>query len=142
MKKQALILTILVSMFFAGCSTKRQYFEPFDENITGKVSFEGSLPSSIVASNAAGATLANGAVITQNGLNSNIKLAKGEKFLGEFEGKFVYTNENGALKVSDESGNLLLDSAIDTQALSAAISGDDLAVGGSNKRRTYCRHCN
>ena len=132
MKKYALILTILVSVFFAGCSTKRQYFEPFDENITGEVSFEGNLPSKIVASNYNGATLANGNVIAKTGVNSNFKLAKNEKFLGEFEGKFVSTNEKGALKVSDESGNLLLDTYIDTQALSAAINGDDLAVVGSN----------
>ena len=128
MKKYALILTVLVSVFFAGCSTKRQYFEPFDENVAGKVSFEGKLPSKIVASTANGATLANGAVITKNGVNSNFKLAKGEKFLGEFDGKFVYTNEKGTLKVADENGNLFLDTYLDTEALSAAISGDDLAV--------------
>ena len=132
MKKQALILTILVSVFFAGCSTKRQYFEPFDENIAGKVSFEGSLPSKIVASNYNGATLANGSIISKMGANSNFKLAKNEKFLGEFEGKFISTNEKGALKVSDESGNLLLDTNIDTQALSASINGDDLAVVAAN----------
>ncbi|MBO7370862.1 MAG: L-seryl-tRNA selenium transferase, partial [Campylobacter sp.] len=107
-------------------------FEPFDENVAGKTSFVESLPAKIINATAQGATLANGNVISKNGVNSNIKLAKGEKFLGEFEGKFIYTTEKGALKVSDESGNLLVDTHIDTQALSAAINGDDLAVVAAN----------
>ena len=45
--KKTLIFTLLLSFLFLGCSTKRQYFEPSDENITGDMKFTGSLPLKI-----------------------------------------------------------------------------------------------
>ena len=54
---------ILFSLFtlllvVSGCGTKRQYFEP--ESLSGKLSYDGSLPASIVDANRDGATLENG----------------------------------------------------------------------------------
>ena len=66
--KKTLIFTLLLSFLFLGCSTKRQYFEPSDENITGDMKFNGSLPSEIVAISKDGATLKDGEVISKNGL--------------------------------------------------------------------------
>lgn len=64
---------ILFSLFtlllvVSGCGTKRQYFEP--ESLSGKLSYDGSLPASIVDANRDGATLENGQVVTKQGLSS------------------------------------------------------------------------
>ena len=126
--KKTLIFTLLLSFLFLGCSTKRQYFEPSDENITGDLKFNGSLPSEIVAVSKDGATLKNGQVISKNGLAANVKLLKSEKFLGEYDGNFVITDVNGTTKVADSAGSIKFEKNLGRQALSASIRGDDLAL--------------
>lgn len=126
--KKTLIFTLLLSFLFLGCSTKRQYFEPSDENITGDLKFNGSLPSEIVAVSKDGATLKNGQVISKNGLVQNLKLLKSEKFLGEYDGNFVITDVNGTTKVADSAGSIKFEKNLGRQALSASVRGDDLAL--------------
>lgn len=126
--KKTLIFTLLLSFLFLGCSTKRQYFEPSDENITGDMKFNGSLPSEIVAVSKDGATLKDGEVISKNGLVKNFKVLKSEKFLGEYDGNFVVTDINGTLKVVGSTGAVKFEKALGRQALSANIHGDDLAL--------------
>ena len=126
--KKTLIFTLLLSFLFLGCSTKRQYFEPSDENITGDMKFNGSLPSEIVAVSKDGATLKDGEVISKNGLVKNFKVLKSEKFLGEYDGNFVVTDINGTLKVVSGTGAVKFEKALGRQALSANIHGDDLAL--------------
>ena len=126
--KKTLIFTLLLSFLFLGCSTKRQYFEPSDENITGDMKFNGSLPSEIVAISKDGATLKDGEVISKNGLVKNFKVLKSEKFLGEYDGNFVVTDINGTLKVVGSTGAVKFEKALGRQALSANIRGDDLAL--------------
>ena len=126
--KKTLIFTLLLSFLFLGCSTKRQYFEPSDENITGDMKFNGSLPSEIVAVSKDGATLKDGEVISKNGLVKNFKVLKSEKFLGEYDGNFVVTDINGTLKVVSGTGAVKFEKALGRQALSANIRGDDLAL--------------
>nr|WP_314441635.1 L-seryl-tRNA selenium transferase [uncultured Campylobacter sp.] len=126
--KKTLIFTLLLSFLFLGCSTKRQYFEPSDENITGDMKFNGSLPSEIVAVSKDGATLKDGEVISKNGLVKNFKVLKSEKFLGEYDGNFVVTDINGTLKVVGSTGAVKFEKALGRQALSANIRGDDLAL--------------
>ena len=126
--KKTLIFTLLLSFLFLGCSTKRQYFEPSDENITGDMKFNGSLPSEIVAISKDGATLKDGEVISKNGLVKNFKVLKSEKFLGEYDGNFVVTDINGTLKVVSGTGAVKFEKALGRQALSANIRGDDLAL--------------
>ncbi len=126
--KKTLIFTLLLSFLFLGCSTKRQYFEPSDENITGDMKFNGSLPSEIVAVSKDGATLKDGEVISKNGLVKNFKVLKSEKFLGEYDGNFVVTDINGTLKVVSGTGAVKFEKALVRQALSANIRGDDLAL--------------
>ena len=126
--KKTLIFTLLLSFLFLGCSTKRQYFEPSDENITGDMKFNGSLPSEIVAVSKDGATLKDGEVISKNGLVKNFKVLKSEKFLGEYDGNFVITDINGTLKVVGSTGAVKFEKALGRQALSANIRGDDLAL--------------
>lgn len=126
--KKTLIFTLLLSFLFLGCSTKRQYFEPSDENITGDMKFNSSLPSEIVAVSKDGATLKDGEVISKNGLVKNFKVLKSEKFLGEYDGNFVVTDINGTLKVVSGTGAVKFEKALGRQALSANIRGDDLAL--------------
>ena len=126
--RKTLIFTLLLSFLFLGCSTKRQYFEPSDENITGDMKFNGSLPSEIVAVSKDGATLKDGEVISKNGLVKNFKVLKSEKFLGEYDGNFVVTDINGTLKVVGSTGAVKFEKALGRQALSANIRGDDLAL--------------
>ncbi|MFC2528621.1 MAG: L-seryl-tRNA selenium transferase, partial [Campylobacter sp.] len=126
--KKTLIFTLLLSFLFLGCSTKRQYFEPSDENITGDMKFNGSLPSEIVAVSKDGATLKDGEVISKNGLVKNFKVLKSEKFLGEYDGNFIVTDINGTLKVVSGTGAVKFEKALGRQALSANIRGDDLAL--------------
>lgn len=125
--KKIFIFAILATLTFSGCSTKRQYFEPFDDNITGDIDFSGSLPDSIKYTTVDGATLKNGTVISKNGLNDNVKLNKDEIFLGEFEDKFIVSNKT-EVRILDNSNNVILQRVLDTQALSGAIFGDELAL--------------
>jgi len=75
-----IFLLSIVSLFiFQGCGTKRQYFKPKD--ISHSISYDGTLPASIVDVTRGGATLANGEVITKNGVK-NIKLPVNFSFLG------------------------------------------------------------
>ena len=125
--KNLLIFAILAFLTFSGCSTKRQYFEPFDNNITGDIDFGGSLPSAIKYATVSGATLKNGMIISNSGLNENIKLNKDEIFLGEFDGKFVASNKT-EVRVLDSDNSVILQRVLDKEILSAAIYGDKLAL--------------
>ncbi|CZE50984.1 hypothetical protein [Campylobacter geochelonis] len=128
MKKNVLITAVLASLLLAGCSTKRQYFSPQDEEIKGEVSYEYKLPDNIAQTTINGATLKDGTIVTKNGVFSGFKLEKGEKFLGEFDGKFASSNLNGNFKLRDSAGNILLENDFDEQVVSASINGDDLAL--------------
>lgn len=132
--KRNLLILVLVSLIFVGCSTKRQYFEPSDDNISGKMSFNGTLPDNIKYVTKNGATLDNGNIISNNGLNSSIKLDKKEKFLGEYEGKFITTTIEGILRVRDSSGAEILNRDLGREIVSASIEGDDLALVTSENR--------
>ena len=62
---------------FSGCS-ERNYFEP--QELKGSVQYDGELPADIVETGYAGATLANGQVITKKGLQS-WRLPKGYRYI-------------------------------------------------------------
>ena len=61
----------------SGCS-ERNYFEP--KELKGSVQYDGELPAKIVETGYAGATLANGQVITKKGLQ-NWRLPKGYRYI-------------------------------------------------------------
>lgn len=64
MKYAKIVFSLLALAFIvSGCGTKRQYFEP--ETLSGKLSYDGSLPASIVDTVRDGATLENGQVVTK-----------------------------------------------------------------------------
>lgn len=132
MKKYILVLSVIVFTFLSGCSTKRQYFEPTEQEIVAKTGYEGSLPDDITFVSLGGATLKNGTIIMPDGLNSIIKLEENDEFLGEFEGKFIISNKNARLRILDQSGSVILERTFPEKVVSASISGDDLALITAN----------
>lgn len=127
---------ILFSLFtlllvVSGCGTKRQYFEP--ESLSGKLSYDGSLPASIVDANRDGATLENGQVVTKQGLSS-VVLPKSYVYLGENNGRYIASSQCGALVVLDVNQKTLFKKECDVSVASAALKGNLLAlVLGSNE---------
>lgn len=127
---------ILFSLFtlllvVSGCGTKRQYFEP--ESLSGKLSYDGSLPASIVDANRDGATLENGQVVTKQGLSS-VVLPKSYVYLGENNGRYIASSQCGALVVLDVNQKTLFKKECDISVASAALKGNLLAlVLGSNE---------
>jgi len=90
------LLTLL--LVISGCGTKRQYFEP--EALSGKISYDGSLPATIIDAVRDGATLDNGQIITKQGL-SNVTLPSGFVYLAEDQGRYVAASKCGALQIVD-----------------------------------------
>ena len=117
-------LAVLVVMI-SGCGTKRQYFEP--ETLSGKVSYDGSLPSSITDSVRDGATLENGQFITKNGL-SKIKLPEKFTYMAEDKGRYVATSKCGALQVIDAQEKVLFTKECNVSVASAALKNNLLAL--------------
>ncbi len=125
-------LYITLSVFlllFSGCGTKRQYFEPKD--VSGSVSYDGSLPSDISNVGRYGATLQNGQIITKDGLSS-VKMEEGFDFFGKFDDKIISVNDSGKLKILDLNGNMLYEREFPQAVTSASVSSNVLAVVDSN----------
>ncbi|MBE2985123.1 L-seryl-tRNA selenium transferase [Campylobacter sp. RM9344] len=126
MKKAVLFLTLAISLTFVGCGTKRQYFEP--ESVNKEISLSHDLPSYIKSVNPNGATLKNGNIITKDGLDTSIKLAKGFELLNKSEDAVISSNINGDLNVSDTSGNTLYFASFKSAIVSASLEGNLLAA--------------
>jgi len=71
--------------FISGCSEKH-YFEP--ENIQGRIQYDGELPADIAEVGYSGATLKNGQVITQEGLQ-NYHLPKDYRYINSYKDLIV-----------------------------------------------------
>lgn len=114
-----------------GCGTKHQNFEP--ETLAGKISYDGSLPGSIIDSVREGATLSNGQVITKQGLSS-ITLPEGFIYLGGDQGRYVAASKCGAVQVIDANKKVLFSKECSVSVASAALRDNILAlVLGSNE---------
>lgn len=123
------LLTLL--LIVSGCGTKRQYFEP--ETVAGKLSYDGSLPGTIVDAVRDGATLSNGQVITKKGLSS-IVLPEGFIYLAEDKGRYVAASKCGAVQIVDANKKVLFSKECSVSVASAALKGNVLAlVLGSNE---------
>ena len=123
------LLALLLVM--SGCGTKRQYFEP--ESLSGKVSYDGSLPASLKDAVRDGATLENGQFINKQGL-STVALPKDFIYLAEDKGRYVAASKCGALQVIDANKKVLFSKECNLSVASAALKGNMLAlVLGSNE---------
>lgn len=132
MRYAKIVFSLLVLLFVvSGCGTKRQYFEP--ETLSGKVSYDGSLPASIVDAVRDGATLANGQVVTKKGV-STVALPEGFVYLAEDKGRYVATSKCGALQIVDTNKKVLFSKECNLSVASAALKNNLLAlVLGSNE---------
>jgi len=127
-----LILLISVSfLFFQGCGTKRQYFKP--KSISHDISYDGSLPASILDVTRGGATLANGEVITKTGLK-DIKVPSSFSFLGSDNEKYLVASGDGRLEVLDKNSNIVYKRKFDTQVVAASIKKSMIALILSSNR--------
>lgn len=132
--KKTLFLAILLSLFFAGCATKRQYFEALDDNITAEIPFSASLNDDTKFVNSVAASLENGEGISKKGEISALNLAKDEIFLGEFDRKFTITSQNGKIKILNADKSVIMEQDLGKIAVSANILGDYLAVLSDENR--------
>lgn len=126
MKKIAIFTVI--SLLIAGCSTKREYFQPTKDEQISSVSYQGSLSDDIAYTTLNGATLEDGTIITSSGALKGVKLEKGEKFLALNENKILSSNINGNFKIRDLTGNILFDKDFSSQVVAASLQGNNLAV--------------
>lgn len=119
-------ITILaMTLFFVGCGTKREYFEPKD--IQGSIVRTGSLPSPLRDVSRYGATLENRQIITSEGLSS-VTLQEGFTFLGEFQDKLLSADDSGTLHVMNRSGKKVYERKFDRTVVVASVDRDKLAV--------------
>lgn len=126
MKINILLLSMLTSiLFFSGCGTKRQYFEPIEP--AGVIKYDGSLPAKIIDVVRNGATLENGQVITKDGLQ-NVKLPAGYTFVHHDDGKYLGITKCCDLVLVDSSGKKIYTKKFESTVASASIKGDIIAV--------------
>ncbi|MDD3343172.1 MAG: hypothetical protein PHR87_06315 [Sulfurospirillaceae bacterium] len=132
MARYKIILSLFVLIFIvSGCGTKRQYFTP--ETLSGKVSYDGSLPASIMDSVRDGATLENGQIITNKGL-SDVILPEGFVYLGEDNNRYIAASKCGEISIVDAAKNVVYTHKFDITVASARLKGNLLAlVLGSNE---------
>jgi len=88
-KNKVVVLVFSLLFFLSGCSEKH-YFEP--EDIKGRIQYDGELPAKIVEVGFAGATLENGQVITQKGLQ-NYHLPKDYRFINSYNDLVIATSD-------------------------------------------------
>ncbi|MCF6173786.1 MAG: PQQ-like beta-propeller repeat protein [Campylobacteraceae bacterium] len=123
---------LIVSLFILqGCGTKRQYFEPKD--VSYAISYDGTLPSSIIDVTRGGATLKNGEIISKSGLK-NIKLPTGYTFLGNDKDKYLATSTCGDLIVVNNNSKIIYNRKFDSQVATASIKGSKIALVLSTNR--------
>jgi len=129
MKYIKYLAPLLVLLILSGCGTKRQNFEP--NEVAGEISYDGSLPSSIVDVVRNGATLENGQIITKKGL-LNVKVPEGYTFVGNSNNKYLATSRCSNLVIVDATSKIVYKKKFDSIVASASINNDKLAVVLSN----------
>ncbi|MDR1007817.1 MAG: PQQ-like beta-propeller repeat protein [Campylobacteraceae bacterium] len=120
------IFFLILALFFSGCGTKRQYFEPVSVN--GKMKPSGSISSDLQEAVRSGATLKNGKVITTKGEEKGIDLERHESFLGEFDGKFITASNDGKVRIRNSDGSTIFDTNLNIMIASASVDEEMLAV--------------
>ncbi|MFK5881530.1 MAG: hypothetical protein QM482_04900 [Sulfurospirillum sp.] len=120
-----IFLSLVALVVFSGCGTKRHYFEP--KNVSYAISYDGTLPGSIVDVTRGGATLENGQIITSQGLQE-IKLPMGFSFLGDDNGKYLATSKCGELIVLNDKSKIIFKKKFDEDVASASIKNSKIAI--------------
>lgn len=125
MKYIKYLTPLLVILILSGCGTKRQNFEP--TSLSGEISYDGSLPATIVDVVRGGATLENGQIITKKGL-LGVTLPDGFTFLGDSDDRYLATSKCAELVLVDSSSKIVYKRKFDSAVASASINLNKLAV--------------
>ncbi len=126
MKKFLSIISIVLFIFlFGGCSSKSLY-EP--KNIAGYVSYDGTLPASIVDVTRSGATLENGQIISKQKGLLDIYIPKGDRFLNILQDKVIYTSPTGKLSIKDKNNKIIFTHNFSNMIASASLKKNILAL--------------
>jgi hypothetical protein len=139
----SLFLLVLFALLGGGCSEKN-YFEPTD--IKGRVQYDGELPGKIVEIGYAGATLDNGQVITENGLQS-FRLPEGYRFIarsgplvaaaGDCKPNIVFNIDTNATIEIDLPRRMVAAMFIpDTRKIAFVIEGNRYGIYDYEARKT------
>lgn len=127
MLKSVISISILAFiLFFSGCGTKRQYFEPV--SINGEVKSSGLLSSDLQEAGRNGAALKNGKVVTIKGEEKSINLKQGESFFGEFDDKFIIASDDGQIRVKNSDGASIFSTNFNIMIASASLNKETLAA--------------
>ncbi|EKK7432078.1 hypothetical protein PO943_000475 [Campylobacter jejuni] len=125
MKK--IFLTLFCLIFLCACGTKRQYFEP--KQTDGDLSHNSNLKSKIVDWNLVSAKLSNNTAILKNNISiDKFKLPKNYMLLAYQDGEYFTADNNGNLKIFDNSYNEIYNFQFDASVVGVASNGDDLAL--------------
>ncbi|MFQ6342414.1 hypothetical protein [Campylobacter sp. VTCC 70190] len=121
------LLTLFCVIFLCACGTKRQYFEPKQND--GDLSYNDSLKSKIVDWNLVSAKLSNNTAILKNDLIlAEFKLPKNYMLLAYQDGEYFTADNDGNLKIFDGSYNEIYSFQFDASVVGVASNGDDLAL--------------
>lgn len=123
MKRIYLIIFCLI--FICGCETKRQYFEP--AQVDGTLTFNADLRDKIVDWNLNSAKLSKGIIDKNKGVIP-FKLEKNYSLLNYQDGEFVVADNDGNLKIFNESQEEIYAYKFDFAVASVSLEGDDLAL--------------
>lgn len=129
--KKNLLIALVSALMLVACSTKRQYFET--ENITSDISYSSSLPSTIISSSNAGATLKNKDIITKDGLKSGYALDDGYSMLAlNDDNSVIVSNLEGDLRIKNSGGITIFNHKFPEAIVSAALKDEQLAAISAN----------
>lgn len=80
MRNLTILTAFILAFVFAGCSTKREYFHPQENETVVDLNYEGKLSSKIAYTTVNGATLKRWNYHHKSGLINGVKLDKNEIF--------------------------------------------------------------
>lgn len=115
-----------LSVILSGCGSK-YYFQPEENEIKGKISFNGSLPAPIVSIVRDGATLQNGQFITKYSEIPNIHLPEGAQYLNQTEDYYLAGAYQSLLLINKET-NAQTSIAFGNTPISASMNGQLIAI--------------
>ncbi|WP_300697031.1 hypothetical protein [Helicobacter sp. UBA3407] len=121
-----LFLSLFIFLSLSGCGSK-YYFEPKEEEIKGKISFNDSIPSPIVSLVRDGATLKNGQFITKYSEIPNVYLQKDARYLNQTEDYYLASAYQSLLLINKED-HTQTSIAFDNTPISASMYGQLIAV--------------
>jgi WD40 repeat protein len=117
-------LLILTALLFSACGGK--VFTP--EDVVDDRDLSDSYEAEMFMQHREGVTYDTGVFLTKKGLFTNFKLPKGFAYLNESNNTVISADNTGKVLVQDKTGQAKQTLDLSDRVLSAAVSGDMLAV--------------